>query len=338
MSAPPGSPAWPPGAPVVPQSPPERWPVPPDLRIVAEGLRFPEGPIAYADGSVLVVEVRGEALTRVHPDGRPEVVAAVPGGPNGAAVGPDGAVYVCNNGGLPWTQLGDGSWYPIDPVSGSMTPPDYRGGSVDRVDLGTGAVDRLLALDGEGRPLSAPNDIVFDADGRLWFTDTGKTDDRRTTLGAVHRAAADGSRIETVAFGLLGPNGIGLSPDGHTLYVADTPSGRIWRWDLADGRFPTGTPRQHGGTVVSRLPGAVALDSLAVDAEGRIVVALPGAGALAVVQPDGGLWLLEVPDPMPTNICFGGPGGQTAFVTLGGCGLLAAFRWPCAGVPLAFTA
>jgi gluconolactonase len=71
----------------------------PELIEVAAGLRFPEGPIAMPDGSVVVVEMFGPRLTRVLPDGRTEVIAEIPGGPNGAAVGPDGAVYVCNNGG-----------------------------------------------------------------------------------------------------------------------------------------------------------------------------------------------------------------------------------------------
>ena len=175
------------------------------------------------DGSVILVEIARSTVSRVTPDGAISVVAETGGGPNGAAVGPDGKLYVCNNGGLPWTQLPDGSWYPIDAATGSMTPAGYRGGSIDRVDLRSGALERLYERDADGEPLSAPNDVVFDAAGHLWFTDTGKTDARRTTLGAVHRATTDGSHIDTVAFGLLGPNGIGLSPDGGTLVEGTEP-------------------------------------------------------------------------------------------------------------------
>ena len=66
---------------------------------VAQGLRFPEGPIAMADGSVLLCEIQRGTLSRVDPDGSVSVVADCGGGPNGAAIGPDGAVWITNNGG-----------------------------------------------------------------------------------------------------------------------------------------------------------------------------------------------------------------------------------------------
>ncbi|MFM8531636.1 MAG: hypothetical protein ACKOD2_18570 [Ilumatobacteraceae bacterium] len=64
----------------------------PGLVEVASGLKFPEGPIAMSDGSVILVEMFGPRITRVHPDGRKETVAEIAGGPNGAAIGPDGAL------------------------------------------------------------------------------------------------------------------------------------------------------------------------------------------------------------------------------------------------------
>src|SRR5688572_1176731 len=72
----------------------------PELREIATDLLFPEGPIAMPDGSVLVVEIARRCLTRVLPDGRKEIVATPGGGPNGAALGPDGKCYICNNGGF----------------------------------------------------------------------------------------------------------------------------------------------------------------------------------------------------------------------------------------------
>src|SRR5215475_7201933 len=90
-----------------------------NTRVLATGLEFPEGPVVMPDGSVILVEIRGKKLTRVHPDGRKEVVAQVPGGPNGAALGPDGKMWICNNGGFTWGQRG---------LSGALQPADYIGG------------------------------------------------------------------------------------------------------------------------------------------------------------------------------------------------------------------
>jgi gluconolactonase len=73
-----------------------------DIRVIATGLSFPEGPVAMADGSIVLVEIERQTVTRVKPDGSTEVIAHTGGGPNGLAVGPDGAFYVCNNGGFMW--------------------------------------------------------------------------------------------------------------------------------------------------------------------------------------------------------------------------------------------
>lgn len=107
-----------------------------DFTCVAEGLAFPEGPISLSDGSVLVVEIRAGRLTRIAPDGTKSIVAELGGGPNGAAIGPDGAVYVCNNGGLTFTDAG-GLAIP------GHAAADYRSGWIQRVDLATGAAAML---------------------------------------------------------------------------------------------------------------------------------------------------------------------------------------------------
>src|SRR4030088_24831 len=95
-----------------------------NVRVIATDLEFPEGPVVMPDGSVVLVEIRGRRLTRGWPEGRKEVVAEMPGGPNGAALGPDGKMYVCNNGGFSWVQ-GRGFLMP-----GPPSPAEYIGGSI----------------------------------------------------------------------------------------------------------------------------------------------------------------------------------------------------------------
>ena len=185
----------------------------PELTEITDGLRFPEGPIAMPDGSVIVVELFSACLTRVWPDGTKERVAETPGGPNGAAIGPDGAIYLCNNGGCFTPIERNGRFQP-----GGYDPRRYLGGKIQRVDLHDGSVTDLYT-ECEGRPLRAPNDLVMDGHGGFWFTDHGIRDlDARTAdLTAIYHAKCDGSEITEAIFPVEGPNGIGLSPAGTML-------------------------------------------------------------------------------------------------------------------------
>src|SRR5215217_7395432 len=103
-------------------------------RVVATGLGFPEGPVVLSDGSVLCVELRHGRLVRVAGDGSVDAVAELGGSPNGAAIGPDGAVYVCNSGGFCFMDLG--AILVPQTAQGVTQPDDYIGGRIQRVDLG----------------------------------------------------------------------------------------------------------------------------------------------------------------------------------------------------------
>jgi gluconolactonase len=300
-----------------------------ELREIAGGLQFPEGPIAMPDGSVLLVEIKRGTLSRVSPDGKVVVVAHTGGGPNGAAIGPDGAAYICNNGGFEWHDIG-GFTFP------GNQPKDYIGGRIQRVDLSTGVVDDLYT-ECDGHPLRGPNDIVFDAVGGFWFTDHGKLRDRDRDRTGVFYAKADGSLIREVIFPLDAPNGIGLSPDGTRLYVAETHTGRVWYWhikgpgeiDLAAALGPS------GGSLLAGLPGFQLFDSLAVDGAGNVCVATLVNGGITIISPDGtSIEHVPMPDPLTTNICFGGPDLRTAYITLSGTGRLVAMQWPRPGLRL----
>ena len=300
------------------------------FRVITEGLKFPEGPIAMADGSVLVVEIEGGRLIRVLPDGTKQVVAELGGGPNGAAIGPDGNCYVCNNGGFNWIHHADGYARPHGRAD------SYEQGGIQRVDLASGAVEWLYTHF-DGNPIMGPNDIVFDADGGFWFTDHGKSYDRLMDRGAVFYARTDGSFIKEAAFPLITANGVGLSPDGKTLYATETETGRLWAWPvLGPGELAKQPwPSPHGGVFLGGSTGYQRFDSLAVEAGGNICVASLVAGGISVFSPEGGLVeFYEAPEPYCTNIAFGGPDMRTAYITLSGYGQLVAAEWPRPGLVL----
>lgn len=300
-----------------------------EFREIAGGLRFPEGPVVLPDGDILVAEIERGTLTRVKMDGTTTVVADLGGGPNGAALGPDGAVYVCNNGGFEFAE-----------VSGLMVPGHqahgYGGGSIQRVDLATGKAETLYTHAGDVA-LRGPNDIVFDAHGGFWFTDHGKSRDRERDTTGVFYATPDGNRIEEVIFPLMAPNGVGLSPDGGTLYVAETFTGRVWAFELAGPGRIGGEANLlgHQGRLLLAPGGLNLFDSLAVDGEGHVCVATLLNGGITTVSPDGAdVVHIPFPDPLTTNICFGGPELRTAYITLSGTGRLIAVDWPRRGLRL----
>jgi gluconolactonase len=302
----------------------------PDLKEITTGLRFPEGPVCLSDGSVLVVEIAAGRLTKVAPGGAKTVVAETGGGPNGAAIGPDGACYLCNNGGFEWHEVG-GLTFP------GVQASDYTGGSLQRVDLATGAVETVYTHCGEVQ-LRGPNDLVFDAEGGVWFTDLGKTRERDRDRTGVFYARPDGSFITEAIFPLDMPNGIGLSPEGDRLYVAETPTARVFWFEIeGPGRIKPNPFSPNGGHLLVTLPGLKLLDSLAVDAEGNVCVATLMEGGITTISPDGGrVEFVPTGDPMTTNIAFGGDGLRTAYLTLSGSGRLVSAAWPTPGLRLHF--
>ena len=305
-----------------------------ELDVVAKGLGFPEGPVALPDGSLLFVDIYLETLSRVTPSGSVELVAKLPGGPNGAALGPDGAAYVCNNGGAY-------SFMPY-PVSETQTvrvpdpagpPPGYVGGSIQRVDLKTGEMRVLYTLC-DGEPLLSPDDLVFDAHGGFYFTATGFQTPRLIRKGAVYYATPDGASIRRVA-DIPSANGIGLSPDGRTLYVADTLWGRLWALTVsAPGVVEPGPLPGMPGCVVQTLPGYQWLDSLKVEADGRVCVGTLLNGGITVFEEDGTFEHVALPDLFITNLCFAGEDMRDVYITASSTGTIYKARWPRPGLQL----
>mmetsp|Transcript_2335 Transcript_2335/g.3265 ORF Transcript_2335/g.3265 Transcript_2335/m.3265 type:complete len:329 (+) Transcript_2335:48-1034(+) len=310
------------------------------FQVVATGLDFPEGgPIWLRDGSLLLVEIKAGTLIRIYPNGKKEVIAKLGGGPNSCAVGPNGHIYVTQNGGFEWLSIGkNNSFLTVPTVQAS----DYKTGSIQVVELSsTLTKSRISTLFTEGIDtkgntvkLKGPNDLVFDRSGGFWFTDHGKSRERERDITGVFYVDSRGESCREVVFPLNSPNGIGLSPNGSRLYVAETLTGRLFAYDvISPGKLKTAK-----GNLIYSAPEGYMFDSLAVDSEGNICVATLGRGSwgtggISVIKENGtGLRnFITTGDFFTTNICFGGIDLQDAYITLSGTGKLVKMRWHCPG-------
>jgi gluconolactonase len=302
-----------------------------EMTLVTDGLRFPEGPVVMPDGSVILTEIEARRITRVAPDGTKTTIAETGGGPNGLAVGPDGKLYCCNNGGFNYVESG-----------GFLAPhgiaDDYSGGSIQRIDIATGTVETLYKSGDFGCSLRGPNDIVFDAHGGFWFTDHGKQnfETRCHDIVGIFYAKADGSHLEEVIFPSYNPNGIGLSPDGTRLYAAETYTCRLTAFNvIAPGKVDDAAGPGGPGIPIYRPAGYKFFDSLGMEANGNICVATIGECGISVISPQGELVeFVATDDVFTTNIAFGGDDMMDAYITLSGSGRLVKTRWNRPGLKL----
>jgi gluconolactonase len=294
-------------------------------RCLVGGLSFPESPIAYDDGSVIVSEMAAGRVTRVYPDGSTETVAQTGGGPNGVGRLPDGRLVVCQNGG---SRFGIGPWpydfggcamlyRPLGPAQDPMTP------QLQLID-GDGEVSTLAtdftARSGQTLPLVRPSDICVDVHGGFYVTDGGTVTGRSRSITGLLYGAADGE-LHEIVYPLEMPNGIAASPDGSKVYVAETRTRRVWEFEVDTpghvGRargfatVPSGGPLNVGGA-----------DGICVAADGRVLVATLGAGGVTVFSSAGDLLgTISADDPMTTNVALS-PDDKTLYMTLASSGRL----------------
>lgn len=302
-----------------------------EMVTITDGLRFPEGPVVMPDGSVIVTEIEQGKITRVKLDGSKETVATTGGGPNGLALGPDGKLYCCNNGGFEYAE-----------TNGYLAPHgianDYSGGRIERIDIETGQVEILYQSGDHGCVLRGPNDIVFDEHGGFWFTDHGKVDyaKRCHDIVGIFYAKTDGSHLEEVIFPSNNPNGVGLAPDGSALYAAETYTCRLMKFNItAPGKVAPDAGPGGPGIPLYRPAGYKFFDSLAMEANGNICVATIGECGISVISPEGELVeFVATDDIFTTNIAFGGDDMMDAYITLSGSGRLVKTRWNRPGLKL----
>lgn len=266
--------------------------------VFATGLNFPEGPAFDRQGNLFAVNNRGQDVYKITPDGRVSVFLRTGGQPNGLAFDRKGDLYLAEWG--------------LRAVM-RITPDARMSVFVDSY---------------SGVRLHAPNDIVFDPEGNMYFTDPIRYPEPDPCISPVYKVTPRG-RISLVAEGFHFPNGIGLSPDAQTLYVAETRANRISRLAIkADGSFGKPEPFAYLGEGAKP-------DGMCLDEDGNIVQSLFGNGKILVVSPEGKILdSYETGGPHCTNVCFGGPDLKTLYATVPGLNAIVTFPYPRRGLRL----
>ena len=242
----------------------------PALTDIADGLAFPEGPVILPDGTIAVVEIAA-GVTRIDGKGRKSTLARPGAGPMARRSDPMARFTSATMAAFAWTRR-DGLLF----VAGQ--PDDYSGGRIERVDIETGKVE-VLYTHCDGHALRGPNDLVFDAHGGFYFTDHGKRRPRDVDFGGLYYAKADGSLIRELVHPMIMPNGVGLSPDGSEVYVAETRTGHLWAFAIeAPGVIRKGPPHENSGRHLAGPPGFTSFELARCRSGRQYLRRLAGAG------------------------------------------------------------
>lgn len=251
-----------------------------DVTRLLSGFDSPEGPAFDQRGNLFFVNWLSSSIMRLAPDGRVDEWHNTGGIPAGLAFHRDGSLYVADEG---------------EKIHGLLRL--------------TESGERQVLVDSyQGRPLNGANDLVFDAAGVVYFSDPWGSSLERP-VGGFYRLFPDG-RLEQLDSGLAFPNGVALAPDGRSVYLAETWTNRIWRYQIAaDGRVGA---RQAW----ARLADPPGPDGMAVDVEGNLYVAHYAGGRVDILAPDGTIiGAVEVPGAHVTNCAFGGPDRRRLVIT-----------------------
>lgn len=256
---------------------------------------FLEGPAFDRDGRLYFTDIPFGRIFRAEPSGQVELIAEYDGEPNGLKIRADGRIFI--------TDYRNGIME-LDPVSGTVTPI-----------LGRRYSEHFRGL----------NDLFFAANGDMFFTDQGRTGHHDPT-GSVYRVSAAG-RLECILSTGINPNGLVTNLDESVLYVAMTNANAVWHLSL----MPDGGVTAVG--TMLQFSGGIGPDGLALTADGGLVVAQPGMGAVWIFNRRGEpLYRVNTcGSDLLTNIAFGGPDQKTLYITDSGNGQILRAQLPVAG-------
>ena len=288
---------------------------------LAAGLMFPEGPSIGPDGALYVTEIAGQRISKITEDGTVSTYSHTGGGPNGAAFDAHGDLLVCNNG---------GRWPSDVPSTAESGIPENGPGRMQRVNSAGEVIEELAEIDEIA--LNSPNDVCFDEYGGYYFTDpvwSGLVGGERTA-GSVCYVDADGGATR-VATNIGFPNGLGVRADGKVLVVCESLTGMLLSYRIEEPGTLSKEPKPNGMIGRRSVP-----DGFCFDASGQIIVAGHGSNNLFVLDGHDGrpIKIIDLPEPGPTNCCFGGKDLRTLFVTSSDHGRVFAMEWPVEGMPL----
>jgi gluconolactonase len=275
--------------------------IPADVRLekVAGGFEFTEGPVWARAGYLLFSSPNTNVMYRWHPVGTVEVFRPKSGytgtdigsngqpGSNGLTFDPQGRLTMC--------QHGNRQILRVEPHGNTTVMADRY----------------------QGKRFNSPNDLVYRSDGTLFFTDPPfglprMFDDPAKELPFSGVFCLRDGTLTLVTDELVGPNGIGFSPDERYLYVGNWDPKRkvVMRYELA----PDGSVANSRVLFdMTDAPGEDAIDGLKVDQNGNLYVC--GPGGIWILSPDGGLLAtLELPES-PHNLAWGGADGRTLYIT-----------------------
>jgi gluconolactonase len=262
-----------------------------------DGFEGTEGPIALPDGSALFTETRANRITQLKDDRSISVFLQNSNGSNGLAFNQKGELVSVQN---------------LKPQVGIVYPPGH---------------EKVLADNYQGKPFQRPNDLVLDKKGGIYFTDIGVVPKPEApgeaARPAVYYITPEG-KVTLIANDIERPNGVQLSTDEKTLYVANTAGEYILAYDIkADGSVSNrrnfakleGYQRTDNGF-------SSGADGLAIDAENRLYVA-SNAGVEIFSAKGEKLGVIALPHK-PQNLAFAGKDKKTLYVV----GRGAAYRLP----------